>query len=81
MSIGQEVVVPKCYCKRPGLTRSSGAILFDVLDAEAITEYAVGPPAINTNQSIETKKSILYNSSQRSRVRLLQLNVLNLIPF
>ena len=40
-------------------TRSSRAILFDVLDAEAITKDAVGPPAINTKQSIETKISIL----------------------
>ena len=46
------------------------AIPLDVLDAEAITEEAVGPPAINKNQSIETKMSIMYNSSQRSQVKL-----------
>ena len=71
----------RIHLEQPGLTRSSRAILFDVLDAEAITEDAVGPPAISTNRSIETKMSILYNSSQRSQVRLPQHNVLNLIPF
>ena len=46
-------------CKRPNQTRSRRAILFDVLDAEAITEDAAGPPAINTNQGIKMKMSIL----------------------
>ena len=36
-------------CKRPHLTRSNWAILFDVPDTEAMTEDAVGLPAINTN--------------------------------
>ena len=75
------MLVARILYKRPAQTRSSREIFFDVLDAEATTEDAVGPPPINTNQSIETKMSILYNSSQRSEVKLPQHNVLNLILF